>query len=73
MDRRSSSRRYGVEIGAVKLTTQELDLIRSNANTILIEEQGGDTARAWTTAVLNMLVKKGLLDPKQNLKADESA
>lgn len=61
MDRRSSSRRYGVEIGPVALTTYDLDLIRSTANDILRTEHGFDVSRAWASATIRMLIKLGHL------------
>lgn len=58
---KSSSRRYGVEVGSVKLTTAELDLIRDNARTYLLDDHGFDTSAAWVKATLAHLVKTGVL------------
>jgi hypothetical protein len=72
MNRRAIGRRYGVEIGHIKLSASELADIQSQARQILIDEQGFDVARAWVTATLNYLVKLGALDSAQNLKSGES-
>ncbi len=71
MDRRSSSRQYGVEIGNIKVSQLDLELIRSQAKDILLSEHGFDVARAWVTATLNYLVAHNGLDATQVLKTDE--
>lgn len=72
MNRRVVGKRYGVEIGHIKLTPLELADIQSQARDILLNEQGFDVARAWVTATLNHLVKLKLLDSAQNLKSGET-
>lgn len=71
MPNRSTSRTYGVSIGGVEITQYDLQVLKSQANTILRDTQGFDASRAWTTAVLNLLVSRGILNATENLKADE--
>jgi hypothetical protein len=66
MKHRSTSRRYGVEIGGVQITPFDLNLIQSNARDILLDEQGFDVGRAWVTATLNYLVSIGVLQATEN-------
>lgn len=61
MDRRSSSRRYGVEIGEVKLSTLDLENIRYAALQILNAEHGHDVPRAWVTATIAHLMQTGVI------------
>jgi hypothetical protein len=72
MNRRATGKRYGVEIGHIKVTQYDLMVIQSNARDILLDEQGFDVARAWVTATLNYLVKLELLDSTRNLKSGET-
>lgn len=62
MDRKSSSRRYGVQAGAHLITLSDLDQIRYGARTVLLDQHGADPAVAWTTAVVAYLTSKGLLE-----------
>lgn len=71
MDRRSSSRTYDIEVGGVIVTAYDLQVLKSQANDLLRNNHGFDASRAWTEAVLNLLVARGLLPATQNLKSGE--
>lgn len=72
MDRKASSRVYGVSIGGVELTPYELQLLKSQANDILRSEANMDSSRAWATAVLNLLVSRNVLPNIMNAKYGET-
>ncbi len=72
LNRRSSSRLYNVSIGGVTLTPYELQLLRSEAITLYKDEGGADPSRAWVSAVLNLLVARGILPATENKKSGET-
>lgn len=72
MDRKVSSREYGVSIGGVELSQYELQILRSQANDILRSEHI-DVSAAWVTAVLNLLVSRNVLPNVNNPKHGETA
>jgi hypothetical protein len=65
---RSSSRKYGVEIGDIKISASDLDDIRGRARQILLDEQGFDVARAWVNATIGHLIKTGVLTKPDSVK-----
>jgi hypothetical protein len=58
---KTSSRRYPVTVGNLTITQPQLELIRSNANQILIASAGSDNVSAIVHATIMHLVHAKLL------------